>query len=85
MKRSRDKIDNIKQKRASHVDKEGNEWGRMSEIEGIVADNPRKVRGTRCHRLMYEESGSNPWLRTEWTQGEALVTVAGVRKGIRCA
>ena len=58
---------------------------RMAEIEGIVADNPRKVRGDRCHRLMYEESGSNPWLRTEWTQGEALITVAGARKGIRCA
>lgn len=84
MKRARQKIDNIKQKRASRVDKEGNEYGRMAEIEGIVADNPRKVRGDRCHRLMYEESGSNPWLRTEWTQGEALVTVAGARKGIRC-
>ena len=65
MKRARQKIDNIKQKRASRVDKEGNEYGRMAEIEGIVADNPRKVRGDRCHRLMYEESGSNPWLRTE--------------------
>lgn len=85
MKRARQKIDNIKQKRASKVDKEGNEYGRMSEIEGIVADNPRKVRGDRCHRLMYEESGSNPVLRTSWVQGEALVTVAGARKGIRCA
>lgn len=85
MKRARQKIDNIKQKRASRVDKEGNEYGRMAEIEGIVADNPRKVRGDRCHRLMYEESGSNPWLSTEWIQGEALVSVAGARKGIRCA
>lgn len=84
MKRARQKIDNIKHKRASRVDKEGNEYGRFAEIEGIVADNPRKVRGDRCHRLMYEESGSNSWLRTEWTQGEALVTVAGARKGIRC-
>ena len=58
---------------------------RMAEIEGIVADNPRKVRGDRCHRLMFEESGSNPCLRTSWVQGEALVTVAGARKGIRCA
>ena len=64
MKRARQKIDNIKHKRASRVDKEGNEYGRFSEIEGIVADNPRKVRGDRCHRLMFEESGSNPHLRT---------------------
>lgn len=28
MKRARQKIDNIKQKRASKVDKEGNEYGR---------------------------------------------------------
>lgn len=85
MKRARMKIDNIKQKRASKVDKEGNEYGRHSEIEGIVADNPRKVRGDRTDRLMFEESGSFKMLRTAWVQGEALVTVAGARKGIRSA
>lgn len=85
MKRARQKIDNIKQKRASRVDKEGQEYGRMAEIEGIVADNPRKVRGDRVDRLMFEESGSFKMLRTAWVQGEALVTVAGARKGIRSA
>ena len=62
MKKSRMKIDNIKQKRASLVNKEGIEYGSMSEIEGIVADNPRKVRGNRCERLIFEEAGSNPCL-----------------------
>lgn len=64
MKRVRQKIDNIKQKRASKVDKEGVESGRMAEIEGIIADNPRKIRGDRCDRLMFEEFGSNPVSRT---------------------
>ena len=64
MKRVRQKIDNIKQKRASKVDKEGVESGRFSEIEGIIADNPKKVRGDRCDRLLFEEFGSNPVSRT---------------------
>lgn len=55
MKRSRQKVDNVRQKRASLVDKEGTEFGWQSEIEGIVADNPRKVRGDRCERLILEE------------------------------
>lgn len=37
---------------------------RMAEIEGIPADNPRKIRGDRCDRLMFEEFGSNPTART---------------------
>lgn len=55
MKRSRQKIDNIRQKRASLLDKENNERGRFSEIEGIIANNPRKVRGDRVERLVFEE------------------------------
>ena len=83
MKRVRQKIDNIKQKRASKLDKEGVESGRFSEIEGIPADHPRKVRGDRCDRLMFEEFGSNPVSRTSWTQGTALVEIGGVRRGIK--
>jgi len=64
MKRVRQKIDNIKQKRASKVDKAGVESGRFSEIEGIIADNPRKIRGDRCDRLIFEEAGSNPTMLT---------------------
>ena len=62
MKRSRQKIDNIKQKRASMLNKEGVEFGAMSEIEGIVADDPNKIRGDRVERLIYEEAGSQPKL-----------------------
>ena len=64
MKRSRQKVDNIKNKRASLLTPDGVEFGSMSEIEGIVADNPRKIRGDRTERLIYEEAGSNANLIT---------------------
>ena len=85
MYRARGKIDNAYHKRASKVDKEGIEYGRRAEIIGLVADNPRKVRGFRCQRLFFEESGSNPYLSTEWVQGEALITRGGIRAGTRFA
>lgn len=62
MKRSRQKIDNLKQKRASLLNKEGVEYGSYSEIEGIVADDPSKIRGDRVERLIYEEAGSTKHL-----------------------
>ena len=85
MYRARGKIDNAYHKRASKVDKEGIEYGRRSEIIGLVADNSRKVRGFRAQRLFFEESGSNPLLSTEWVQGEALITRGGNRAGTRFA
>lgn len=85
MKRSRQKIDNIRQKRASLVDKEGVEKGRFSEIEGIIANNPRKVRGDRVERLVYEEAGSNSDLIKSWIQGTALVELGGKKIGIKIA
>lgn len=78
-------INNAMHKRTSKQDSERREFGLKNDIIGIIADNPRKVRGMRVDRLMYEEAGSAPFLRTAWTQGEALVTVAGARKGIRSA
>lgn len=85
MYRARGKIDNAYHKRASKVDKEGIEYGRHAEIIGLVADNPRKVRGFRSQRLFFEESGSNPYISTSWVQGEALITRAGRRAGCRFA
>lgn len=54
-KRLRQKIDTAMHKRASKVDKDRNESGWMSEIEGIVTDNPRKLRGARVYNLYFEE------------------------------
>ena len=64
-------------KRASKKDKEGREFGHMSEIEGVIADDPQKVRGDRVERLLYEEAGSDKVLKEKYLQGEALITVLG--------
>lgn len=79
------KINNALHKRTSKVNAEGREWGRMNNVEGIVADNINKVRGIRSNRLFWEEAGSFKNLETAWIKGEALVTVAGARKGIMSA
>lgn len=85
MKKSRMKVDNVRQKRASLVTKAGEEYGTMSQITGIIADNPRKVRGPRCERLIFEEAGSNPHLIKSFIQGNALVELGGRKIGCRIA
>ena len=85
MKRLRQKIDNIKQKRASRVTKDGVEFGRMAEIEGIVADTSDKIRGDRVDRLIFEEAGSNKYLISSWIKGNALVELGGKKFAIRVA
>ena len=72
-------------KRASKVDKKGNELADsfMSEVFGQVVDNPRKLRGTRLDLLFFEESGSMPNLTTIYNQSEALIVLNGKRIGTR--
>lgn len=71
------------EKRASKKSKDGTEHGFMSEIDGIIIDSPRKLRGNRVERLFFEEAGSNPTLSTAYVQGEALINVQGTRIGTR--
>ena len=67
-------------------DKRGEEFGHLSEIEGIVADEPQKIRGDRVERLFYEEAGSDKHFQKKYLQGEALITVMGGRRiGTRIA
>ena len=42
-------------RRASVLDKQGQESGWMSELFGQVVDNPRKLRGVRLEYLLFEE------------------------------
>lgn len=70
-------------KRASKKDRDGNELGHKSEIQGIIAELARKLRGDRTRRLLFEESGSDPILITKYNQSEALVKVLGKRMGTR--
>ena len=73
------------ERRASMLDKEGNEFGHMSTIQGVTVDNPRKLRGGRVERLFMEEFGSNPISITTYNQSEALVKILGTRLGTRFA
>ena len=52
----------------------------MSEIEGIIANDPDKLRGDRVQKLIYEEAGGDPMLIKKWVKGEALITVLGGKK-----
>lgn len=75
-------------KRASYykyVNGQKVEDGWMSQIEGIVADKPSKVRGDRAEVVMFEEAGSNPTLLKSFIQGEALVDVGGNKLGVLIA
>lgn len=56
-------------------------WG--SQIQGIVADKPNKIRGDRTDLLIYEEGGSWPKSKTAFIQGDALVGVQGSKFGIK--
>lgn len=49
-------------KRASKKDKSGSESGHMSEVVGIICDEPDKLRGDRIQVLVYEEAGADPAL-----------------------
>lgn len=85
MKHVRQKYNSAWKKKASKVNKQREEipdsWN--SDIEGIVVDNPRKLRGDRIDRLFFEESGSNPNLIKTYLQSSPLVNILGDKVGTR--
>lgn len=83
MRHARQKYNSDRHKRASLLNKAREEFGFMSDIEGVVADNPRKLRGDRVDRLFMEESGSNPVLINTYIQSTALVEILGSKFGTR--
>ena len=82
-RRLRMKIDTNRKKKASKIDDDKNEIGWGSIIEGITADEPRKLRGARTYNLYFEEAGSNPKLTSTYIQARALVVINGYRVGYR--
>ena len=82
-KQLRQQVNSIMKRRASMIDREGNEYGSLSEINGLVVDNPRKLRGTRTNLLFFEEAGSFSEMLKAYTQSEALVDIQGERVGTR--
>lgn len=61
------------------------EEGWLSSIQGIIADNPNKIRGDRTDLLVYEEAGSWPNLLKAWITGDPLVEIQGKKFGIKLA
>lgn len=59
------------------------ETGWMSQITGIVADKPNKIRGDRTDLLIYEEGGSWPNSTKAFIQGDALTGIQGARFGLK--
>ena len=73
------------EKKASYltnIDGQYVEVGPMSLIEGLVADDSKKVRGDRADLVIYEEAGSNPILEESLIKGEELINVGGVKRGL---
>lgn len=79
-------IDQALKKRASVykiINGQKIETGWMSQIQGIVADKPSKIRGDRTDLLIYEEAGSWPDLTKAFIQSNALVGQPGRQWGYR--
>lgn len=55
---NRQKKNTLLHQRASYIDSQGIERGTISEIMGIVVNNPNKPRGKRGRKITFEEAGS---------------------------
>lgn len=77
-----DKTTHKKASRYEMINGQKTEVGFGSQVIGIVADSPDKVRGYRCGLLVFEEAGSFPNLQKATIQGEALLDVGGNKIGI---
>ena len=78
-----DKSDHKKASVLKMIDGQKVETGWMSEIIGIVADKPNKIRGYRTDLLVFEEAGSWRNLAKAYVQSEALVGPPGQAWGLR--
>lgn len=77
-----DKANHKKASRYEMLNGQKIEVGFGSQLIGIIADSPDKVRGYRCGLLVFEEAGSFPNLQRAVIQGEALLDVGGNKIGI---
>lgn len=79
-------IDKADHKRASvfkMIDGQKIESGWMSQVIGIIADKPSKIRGYRADLLVMEEAGSWPQSTKAYIQSTALVGPKGAQWGLR--
>lgn len=77
------KQDHKKASAWKNVDGQKVEVGFGSQIIGIVADKPNKIRGYRVDMLIFEEAGSFKGLSKEYIKSTALVGPPGESWGLR--
>lgn len=73
--------DTIYHRRASYYDKRKDEKGYMSEIMGVVIDDPNKVRGKDGIKITYEEAGSFKNLKAALAISMPSVNDGGIMTG----
>lgn len=56
--------------------------GFQSQVVGINGNDPSNIRGDRVELLIFDEAGSWPGLTTAVVQGQELVEVGGVPRGV---
>lgn len=78
-----DKTDHKKASVYKMIDGQKVETGWLSQIIGIVADKPNKIRGYRADLLCFEEAGSFKGLSKEYIKSTALVGPPGEAWGLR--
>lgn len=66
--------DTLMHMKASYIDEFGTKKGNMSEVIGVILDNPNKSRGKRGKKIVFEEAGSFKKLK------EALAISVGAMK-----
>lgn len=62
-KQNRMKKNTLLHQKASYMNASGEEFGSMSEIMGVIVDNPNKTRGKSGRKIVFEEAGSFPNLK----------------------
>lgn len=73
--------DTMFHRKASYLDKRKDEKGYMSEIMGVIIDNPHKVRGKDGIKITYEEAGSFKNLKAALAISMPSVKDGGIMTG----
>lgn len=67
--------------KSSYIDEFGQKKGNMSEMVGVIVDNPNKTRGKRGRKIVFEEAGSFKKLKEALAISVGAVKDGGFRVG----
>ena len=67
--------------KSSYIDEFGQKKGNMSEMIGVIVDNPNKTRGKRGRKIVFEEAGSFKKLKEALAISVGAVKDGGFRVG----